>query len=67
MSRVPFGLINFNNDQVLICVAIAKNYRYKLETPSAEPKICHFMPTNYAPSKISTPDVFSGDPEDQPE
>ena len=64
MSEALFGLIEFNNGQVPICMGIAKKYGYKLETSPVEPRICHFMPTNYGPSKIFTPDVFSGNPED---
>jgi hypothetical protein len=63
-AKLPFALTHFVNEQVPICMGIAKQHGYKLQTPPAEPKVCHFMPTNYGASKITTPDVFSGNPED---
>jgi hypothetical protein len=63
-ARLLFALTNFKIEQMPICKGIAKKHGYELQAILTEPKVCHFIPTNYGASKITTPDVFSGNPED---
>jgi hypothetical protein len=63
-DRLLFALTNFDIEQVPICMDIAKKHGYELQATPAEPRVCHFIPTNYGASKITTPDVFLGNPED---
>jgi hypothetical protein len=65
-NKSPLRLINFTREMVPFCHAIAEKHGYELKgkIPPIEPGVCYFIPRNYDRSKITTPDVFSGSPND---
>ena len=64
-NKNPFALINFDLEMRPICQVIARKYGYKLKFPisNMDVNVCYFSPINFGMTKITTPDVFSGSPE----